>query len=340
MFEQTRRRLGFAGDGAGDGTGDDTAPTGGAIEWYPATPASARGSDDSERDDGDVSGDVPGDADAGDDGGVWEAVGAPDVAPPRERTPRVRLAQLAAMATGGRPCPQAGPDEPPEHTSGPVRRTPFPHAVVPSLVQRRRGAVVVALAGIVAVAGLTAVILSGRPDPERPPPLPAAHDAPAAAPRENTSTAPAATTEPLVVSVVGRVAKPGLITVPPGARVADAIREAGGAARDADLLTVNLARKLADGEQLYVGVPVPPGVMTGSGAREAGAAAVPDGKVNLNTASTSQLETLSGVGEVTAQRIVEWRDEHGPFTSVEQLRQIDGIGDKKLERLRDEVTVG
>jgi competence protein ComEA len=111
--------------------------------------------------------------------------------------------------------------------------------------------------------------------------------------------------------------------------VADAVRAAGGAS-DADSLALNMARRLTDGEQVCVGVAAPP---------EAGPAAAKPAKVDLNAASVSQLDSLPGVGEVTAQRIVEWRGQHGKFTSVQQLRQVDGIGDSRFTRLKELVTV-
>jgi competence protein ComEA len=109
------------------------------------------------------------------------------------------------------------------------------------------------------------------------------------------------------------------------------LRAAGGADPGADLSVVNLARKVTDGEQLAVGIPAP---AAPPGAPEGG------GKVDLNAASTDQLDTLPGVGEVMAKRIVQWRTEHGGFTKVEQLRDVDGIGESKFEKLREQVTVG
>jgi len=130
--------------------------------------------------------------------------------------------------------------------------------------------------------------------------------------------------EPIVVNVVGKVVHPGLVTLRDGARVADAVRAAGGPTQDADLTTVNLARKLSDGEQVAVGVPA--------------AAESPDrplGKVDLNTATAEQLQELPGVGPTTAKRILQWRTKHGRFASVDQLREVDGIGTSKFGRLKD-----
>ncbi|WP_434448869.1 helix-hairpin-helix domain-containing protein [Lentzea sp. E54] len=129
----------------------------------------------------------------------------------------------------------------------------------------------------------------------------------------------------LVVNVIGEVASPGLVTAPSGARVADAIRLAGGTKPGTDLHNLNLARKLTDGEQIAVGIP-PPAV--------APAGAVPS-KLNLNAATATELDALPGVGPVTAQRIVDHRNRKGPFASVDQLREVEGIGDSKLAKLAD-----
>jgi competence protein ComEA len=188
---------------------------------------------------------------------------------------------------------------------------------------RRRWAFAgVAVAVVVLVLGSVA-LLGGRPAPEPPPPLPSAKPA---------GAAPAVPRASLVVSVIGRVRSPGLVTVPPGARVADVLRAAGGTDPGADLSALNLARRVADGEQVAVGVPAAaaaPGTPADGGA-----------KVDLNAATPDQLDTLPGVGEVMAGRIVQWRTEHGGFTKVEQLRDVDGIGESKFAKLREQVTVG
>jgi competence protein ComEA len=176
------------------------------------------------------------------------------------------------------------------------------------------------LAGATAVASVCVVVgLSvSRPEREVPPPLPAA----AVMTTENASTR-------IVVSVVGKVPRPGLVTLAEGARVADAVQAAGGAS-EVDSIALNMARRLADGEQVYVGIPPPP---------EAAPAPAKPAKVDLNTATEAQLDDLPGVGEVTAQRIIEWRTQRGRFASVEQLRQVDGIGESRFARLKDLVTV-
>ncbi|MFY1672649.1 helix-hairpin-helix domain-containing protein [Plantactinospora sp. WMMB334] len=144
----------------------------------------------------------------------------------------------------------------------------------------------------------------------------------------------------VVVAVAGKVRRPGLVRLPAGARVADALQSAGGPLPGVDVALLNLARKVTDGELILVGVTAPPGAGP-AGADPAGAGGVRPGggKVNLNTASVAQLDALPGVGPVLAQRIVAHREEHGGFRSVADLRQVTGIGDARYEDLKDLVTV-
>lgn len=147
----------------------------------------------------------------------------------------------------------------------------------------------------------------------------------------------------LVVSVVGKVRTPGLVEVPDGARVADVVSAAGGALPGVDLSTVNLARRVADGEQIAVGIaPAPDAVAPGpggAGAAGGGTAGGVDGPVDLNRATAAQLDALPGIGPVTAAAILEWRTRNGRFSRVEQLREIDGIGERRFGQLRGLVTV-
>ena len=129
------------------------------------------------------------------------------------------------------------------------------------------------------------------------------------------------TSTTVVVSVVGLVARPGLVTLPSGARVAEAVEAAGGLLPEADPASVNLAAVVTDGQQVAVGVPAAPGA-----AAPADAAAAPAGPLDLNTAGVAELDTLPGIGPVLAQRIVDHRTREGPFTSVDQLDDVPGIG--------------
>lgn len=134
----------------------------------------------------------------------------------------------------------------------------------------------------------------------------------------------------LVVAVAGRVRTPGLVRLKADSRVADAIEAAGGALPGTDLSTVNLARKVADGELITIGAPAAQGTA---------AAAEQGEKLNLNTATAAQLDKLPGVGPVLAERIVAYRESKGGFHSVGELRQVDGIGDAKYAELKDLVVV-
>jgi competence protein ComEA len=153
----------------------------------------------------------------------------------------------------------------------------------------------------------------------------------------------------LIVHVAGAVIRPGLVEVAPGARVADALAAAGGAAAVADLDRVNLAAPLGDGMRIYVpavgqsDIPAavagsgPPGGTGASGSTDPSAPAEP---VDLNNATEAQLETLPGVGPATAAAILAYRNAHGPFADVDALDDVKGIGPAKLEQLRDLVVAG
>jgi competence protein ComEA len=141
----------------------------------------------------------------------------------------------------------------------------------------------------------------------------------------------------VVIAVAGRVNRPGLVRLPPGARVADAIEAAGGVQAGTDLGYINLARRVVDGELLVIGASAPPGA-PGEPAGS-GALAGPGGAVNLNTASLAQLDALPGVGPVLAQRIVDYRTRHGGFRSVADLRKVEGVGDARYAQLKDLVAV-
>ena len=168
---------------------------------------------------------------------------------------------------------------------------------------------------------------------------PPAASAPAA-PVPSGSAAPSGSVAPaavVIVDVAGWVKEPGVYEFPAGSRVIDAVEEAGGARDGAELALLNLAAPLTDGQQILVpkegqatvgAAPVGgvPGTSTG-------------GMININTADATAFEALNGIGEVLAGAIVQYRDEHGPFTSVDQLEEVPGIGPSTLEEIRSQVTV-
>lgn len=209
---------------------------------------------------------------------------------------------------------------------------------------RLAGGPVVLIVVLVVVAVLAAGVVwwrSGGTVQEVPPRV--RTSAPSAAslapvPPSVATTAASAASNSVTVDVAGKVRRPGVATLPAGARVVDAVRHAGGARRGVSLTSLNLARVLVDGEQILVGGPAIPGA--GAAAATApGAAAAPAALVNLNTATAEQLDTLPGVGEVTARKILAWRTSHGSFSSVEELLEVDGIGDKTLAEIAPLVTL-
>lgn len=225
----------------------------------------------------------------------------------------------------------------------------------------RRGVAAVAAVACAAAVVAVAVAWRDRAVPDPVPPLPAVETV-AVGPGTATSPVPSGAAPSgagptatdgaaagLVVSVVGLVARPGLVDLPAGSRVADALDAAGGTLDGADLLALNLAQRVTDGDQIVVGVlppepvPVASGVSTGSGpATGPGAeraAGGPGAPLDLNACDEAALDALPGVGPVTAAAIVEWRRVNGPFTDVEQLAEVDGIGPARLARLRELVTV-
>ena len=139
----------------------------------------------------------------------------------------------------------------------------------------------------------------------------------------------------LVVYVVGAVHRPGLYRVPTGSRVADAVARAGGLTRRADPAGVNLAAPVADGEQLVVPARLPVEVALAQGAPvPGGGGSAPAGPVQLSVATVEQLDSLPGIGPVTAQKIVDYRTAHGAFHSVDELDEVPGIGPARVEQLR------
>jgi competence protein ComEA len=156
-------------------------------------------------------------------------------------------------------------------------------------------------------------------------------------PSASTSASPSTT---LIVDVTGWVRKPGVFAFEPGDRVIDAVERAGGARDNADLTLLNLAAPLVDGQQILVpkeGAEVPGTVPTTPGTT--GVPGATGGLVNINTADEATLETLNGVGPVLGASIIAYRTEHGPFTSIDQLDEVSGIGPATMEDLRSQVTV-
>lgn len=191
--------------------------------------------------------------------------------------------------------------------------------------------------------GVTAwTVLAGRPRTEpttvgTAAPLTTGAPTPAGAAPAPAGPAPGAAGGEVVVDVAGKVRRPGVQVLPAGSRVHDAVKAAGGARRGVDLRSLNLARVLSDGEQVVVGGPAPAGRPQPPGQGPADGAG--PGLVNLNTADQALLETLPGVGPVTAQAILAFRTSSGGFTSVEQLLDVDGIGEATLATLTPHVTV-
>jgi competence protein ComEA len=246
---------------------------------------------------------------------------------------RRRLARLAASFDAELPPPDE--PEPPRR-----RRVDVPHVRV------------VAALAVAASVLLVWWLLAGRPRTSEPvAPLAFASTAPpGASPSGAPAGGPAPAPAELVVDVVGKVRRPGIVTLPRGSRVYEAVEAAGGLKGRVDTTSLNMARELADGEQVLVGLDAVDAAGTGAGAGppSGGAAAAPGGagtsgapvaKVDLNTATAEQLDTLPGVGPVTAQAILGWRETNGRFTSVDDLLDVKGIGDATLAELRDLVVV-
>jgi competence protein ComEA len=291
--------------------------------------------------------------------------------------PRRRLDELVAAArppavpppdvVGGwvprPPCPPGPPGPPtgdegwdddsaqllererePESTPERVRRVLPPAAAAAALILAVAAALLVwlrssAAGQVLDVPARTGPLVAGPSVPGSPSSLagstaPSKPEAPGAAPAGTSSTG----TNVLIIDVEGRVRRPGLVHLPAGSRVADAVRSAGGAAPGAVLARLNLARVLTDGEQLLV--PGPDDTNTPS-APAAGPGPAPGSSapLDLNAATQEGLDALPGVGPVLAGRIVAWRTAHGRFTSVDELGEVPGIGPKALERLRPLVRV-
>lgn len=221
----------------------------------------------------------------------------------------------------------------------------------------RAGAIGLAIVAALAVLVTVFTLLRDRPAPVMSAKLPPVVKVSTTGARSSASPGVAPSPgpdRPVVVSVVGLVHTPGLVTLAPGARIADALQAAGGAVNGADTIGLNMARPLDDGEQIVVGLAPAPGQPTALGSSVA-TGTTPTSKtptpapgpgkpkqgqaVDLNTATVQELDALPGVGPVTAAAIVAWRQSNGKFTSVDQLADVEGIGPARLEKLRPLVRV-
>lgn len=212
----------------------------------------------------------------------------------------------------------------------------------PRVVADRHSVLAFVITAVVAAVIASAVTWFSRPtsEPVAPPALSMTSEASTSQKGPTQSDASPSATARIVVSVIGFVAAPGLVTLPEGSRVADAIAACGGASPGADLTTVNLARVLTDGEQIAVGVP---GVADAggdtSGTSGPPAAAGNGAKININTASAEDFDSLPGIGPVIATRIVDFRTKNGKFKSVDDLSNVSGIGPSIMGNIKDLVAV-
>ncbi len=284
-----------------------------------------------------------------------------------------RNAEPTWEPTPADPEPPAAPTSSPEASSGPDPAWAAPHSPGRHAARRSRwsterglasrpqlalGAAQLAIVGLVVLVGVAVSLWWWQAHRAQPQPVdvalgqplsltsPAGLDAPipegtasiAGDARDAAaSDAGAGARGSVVVDVAGRVRHPGIAVLGPGARVIDAIEAAGGARRRVDLTSLNLARPLVDGEQILVGVAPPAGVagpMVGVTPGDPGAVLV-----NINTAGQAELESLPEVGPVTAQAIIAWRQEHGGFSAIDQLLDVDGIGEATLSEVAPHVTV-
>lgn len=246
----------------------------------------------------------------------------PEMAPPEMALPEQLLVEQSWAPRPTEDAPHLEDSPHPEQTAGPLQPAGILAGFVPTGLRGgrwdpgARGLPVLAVVALVAALVAGFVLVRGRPHEVTAPPLAVASSAPEAGGF-------------VVVDVAGKVRRPGIVRLPLGSRVDDAVRAAGGPLPGATYDGLNRARKLTDGEQVLVGVrPV-------SGA--AGSAPATDARVDLNAADVTALDALPGIGPVLAQKIVDWRTEHGRFASVDQLREVSGIGESKFAALKNKV---
>jgi len=257
---------------------------------------------------------------------------------------RAVLPAPAAPASAAAPATPPGDDrdtsEPgPAESGGPARRGLTAPGQTWAAIRgfTANHAKIVAAVALAAVIVTTWMVLHARALPVETPGLTTPSLSPPSA--EPTVPPPA-----WLIHVIGAVNRPGVVSVPAGARVIDALEAAGGLAPNADPAELNLAAELTDGAQIIIGtVDQPRGeVRTGTGPPGSGGdtgAATTSGLVNLNTATAAELDTLPGIGPVTAAAILAWRDRNGRFTAVTQLQEVDGIGPKTFAQIEPYVTV-
>lgn len=238
--------------------------------------------------------------------------------------------------------PEPGPPEPgppelaaPQPAPGPaaVLRAAFADRLPPGLGSARFSPGAKGMWALVVVALLAALVAGVAWWRSRA--VPVAVPPPAVASRGPATASPGPSGTPILVDVAGRVRRPGVVRLPPGSRVQDAIKAAGGLRHGAGAGVLNLARPLVDGEQVLVGTHAPVAAAPPGG----GPPGDPTEVVNLNTATLEQLDTLPGLGPVLARRILDYRTAHGPFRSVEQLKEVSGIGDARYADIEPRVRV-
>ncbi|MER5435096.1 ComEA family DNA-binding protein [Streptomyces sp. NPDC002588] len=263
--------------------------------------------------------------------GPPEGAGSPDGGPPGGRG-----VPPAVVVPGGW-----------RERAGPALRERLPVWVQARCAMERKSALALTVVLVVAAAFAVQHFWTGRTRPVRPPEVVRAAVPYAAGERAETAVPPAPAAPvgvpvaggtagaEIVVDVSGKVRRPGIHRLPAGSRVVDALSAAGGVRPGTDTDGLNRARFLVDGEQVVVGGPAPPPAAGAEGAAGSGAASGPAAPVSLNTGTVDQLDTLPGVGPVLAQHIVDYRTQHGGFRSVDELREVNGIGRRRYADLRN-----
>jgi competence protein ComEA len=270
-------------------------------------------------------------------GWVPESAGEPVVAP---RVDPPVAPGVPSIATAVPPVAAVAPPSLGELARAWVidRLPPWTHGAVERV---SLGAIALAMAGLVAAVVIGVVMVHHGASPGYSSSYDTSGDGAATSSSSAAAAAPSAPAAgadatSIVVDVGGRVRKPGLVTLPAGARVADAIAAAGGPLRHKEIATIDLAARVTDGQLLLVGVKDVPAA---AGASADGSSSdAPAAPVSLSTATSEELETLPGVGPVTAQKIIDFRTAHSGFTSVSQLQQVSGIGPARYAELSPLVT--